>query len=91
MVRTFGHGKVRLQQHSAFINPTNTFFCKSWFALKFHIQGVHKVMNPTFENWTMWLVNVQVQLISNLEEVQRWYKKNVDEYRMEQLNFKVAD
>jgi hypothetical protein len=32
---------------------------------KFDIQGVHKVMNPTIEDSAMWLVDVQVQLVSN--------------------------
>jgi hypothetical protein len=37
----------------------------------------------------MWLVNVRTQLVSNLEETQRRYKKNVDEHQKEQPNFKV--
>jgi len=71
MVRTFGHGKVNLQQHSAFINPINIFFSNHDLHPKFHIQGVHKVVNATFEDRAMWLANVRVQLISNLEETQR--------------------
>jgi gluconate kinase len=47
---------------------------------KFDIQGVHKVVNLTTKDQTMWLANVQVQLISNIEETQRWYKENVDEH-----------
>jgi hypothetical protein len=31
LVRTFGHDKIYLQQHNAFINSVNTFICKSWF------------------------------------------------------------
>jgi len=51
---------------------------------KFDIQGVHKIVNPTVGNRTMWLVDVQTQLISNLEETQRQYKENVDEHWKEQ-------
>jgi hypothetical protein len=35
---------------------------------KFDIQGVHKVVNPIAEDRTMWLMNVRIQLVSNLEE-----------------------
>jgi hypothetical protein len=58
---------------------------------KFDIQGVHKDMSPTVEDWAMWLANVWVQLISNLEKTQRWYKENVDEHWKEQTNFKVEN
>jgi hypothetical protein len=37
-------------------------------------------MNFLVEDWTMWLVNIQAQLVSNFEEAQRWYKENVDEH-----------
>jgi hypothetical protein len=50
---------------------------------KFNIQGVHKVMNPTVEDWAMWLTNVWTQLVFNLEEAQRWYKENVNEHGKE--------
>jgi hypothetical protein len=43
------------------------------------------------EDRTMWLTNVRVQLVSNLEEMQRWYKENFDEHRKEQPSFKVGD
>jgi hypothetical protein len=39
----------------------------------------------------MWLANVWAQLVSNLEEMQRRYKENVDEHKKEQPNFKVRD
>ncbi len=39
----------------------------------------------------MWLVDVQTQLVSNLEEAQRRYKENVDEHWKEQPSFKVGD
>jgi hypothetical protein len=78
--------RVYIQQHSAFINPTNTFLGKSWFAPQVDIQGVHKV-----EDWTMWLVDVWVQFISNLEKTQRWHKENDYKHRKEQLSFKVGD
>jgi hypothetical protein len=29
---------------------------------------MHKVMNPTIEDEAMWLVDVQIQLVSNLEK-----------------------
>jgi hypothetical protein len=35
---------------------------------KFDIQGMHKVMNITIEDEAMWLMDVQTQLVSNLEE-----------------------
>jgi hypothetical protein len=34
----------------------------------FDIQGVHKVVNLMAEDWTMWLMDVWVQLIFNLEK-----------------------
>jgi hypothetical protein len=48
-------------------------------------------MNKKAKDRTMWLTNVQVQLVSNLEETQIWYKDNVDEHRKEQPNFKVKE
>jgi exosome complex RNA-binding protein Rrp4 len=48
-------------------------------------------MNPTTKDRTMWLMDVQAQLVSNLEETQSWYKKNVNEHQKEQPNFKVGD
>jgi len=48
-------------------------------------------MNPTTEDQIMWLVDVQAQLISNLEKMQKWFKENVDEHEKEQPNFKVKD
>ncbi len=47
---------------------------------KFDIQGVHKIVNPTVEDWTMWLADVQIQLVFNLKEAQREYKENVYEH-----------
>jgi hypothetical protein len=35
---------------------------------KFDIQSVHKVVNPHVEDWAMWLTDVQIQPIPNLEE-----------------------
>jgi len=48
-------------------------------------------MNATFEDRAMWSANVRVQLISNLEKIERQYKDNVDEHRKEQPSFKVGD
>ncbi len=67
MVIIFGYGGICLQQHNAFIKPTNTFIFKSWFAPKFDIQGVHKIMNLVGESRTMWLADVRTQLVFNLE------------------------
>ncbi len=36
-------------------------------------------------------MDVQAQLVSNLEETQRRYKENGNEYHKEQPNFKVGD
>ncbi len=47
---------------------------------KFDIQGVHKAVNPKVEDWTMWLMDVRTQLVSNLEEMQRQYKENANEH-----------
>jgi hypothetical protein len=58
---------------------------------KFDIQGVHKVANTAAKDWTMWLIDVRAQLVSNLEKVQRWYKDNVGEHWKEQPSFKVGD
>jgi hypothetical protein len=38
---------------------------------KFNIQGVHKVVNPVVKDWAMWLVDVWIQFLFNLEETQR--------------------
>ncbi len=89
--KTFEHGKICLQQHGAFINSTTFFFANHGLHPKFDIQGVHKVMNSTTKDWTMWLVDVQAQLVFNLEKTKRWYKKNVNEHWKEQPNFKVGD
>jgi hypothetical protein len=35
-------------------------------------------MNLVVEDQAMWLANIQAQLVSNLKETQRRYKKNVD-------------
>ncbi len=57
-----------------------TFFANHRLHPKFDIQGVHKVVNPKVEDWTMWLMDVRTQLVSNLKEMQRQYKENVDEH-----------
>jgi hypothetical protein len=36
-------------------------------------------------------MDVRTQLVFNLEEAQKQYKKHVDEHRKEQPNFKVRD
>jgi hypothetical protein len=58
LVIIFGHGKVCLQQHSAFINATPHFFANHGLQPKFDIQGVHKVMNSTTEDRAMYLIDV---------------------------------
>jgi hypothetical protein len=42
---------------------------------------VNKILNLTIENWVMWLTNVQTQLVSNLEEMQKRYKDNDDAHK----------
>jgi hypothetical protein len=44
------------------------FFANHGLHPKFDIQGVNKVVNPIVKDQTMWLTNVQAQLVSNLEE-----------------------
>jgi hypothetical protein len=41
---------------------------------------VNKILNLIVEDWVMWLVEVQAQLVSNLEEVQKINKENDDEH-----------
>ncbi len=48
-------------------------------------------MNLIARNQVVQLANIQTQLLSNLEEVKKWYKVNVDLHRKDQLNFKVGD
>jgi hypothetical protein len=67
------------------------FFANHGLHLKFDIQSVHRVMNPIIEDQAMWLMDVRPQLISNLEEIQRRYKENINEHRREQTNFKFKD
>jgi hypothetical protein len=59
------------------------FFANHGLHPKLNVQDVHKVVNPIAKDQTMWLVEVRTQLVSNLEEVQRWYEENVDEHRKE--------
>ncbi len=81
-----------LQQLNAFINLVNIFFfANHGLHPKFDIQGVHKVMNPVAKDQAMWLVDVRVQLVYNLQEAQKRYKENVDEHQKEQPSFKVRD
>jgi gluconate kinase len=47
------------------------FFTNHVLHPKFDIQGVHKVVNLTIEDQTMWLTDVRVQFVSNLEKTQR--------------------
>jgi hypothetical protein len=55
------------------------------------MQGVNNVVNHVIEDWAAWLINVWTQLVSNLEEYQKWYKENADEHCNDQFNFKVED
>jgi hypothetical protein len=54
------------------------FYANHGLHPKFNIQGVHKVVNPIVEDWTMWLADVRTQLVSIFEETQRRYKDNVN-------------
>jgi hypothetical protein len=47
------------------------FFANHGLHPKFDIQVVHKIMNPTIEDRTMWLIDVLIQLVSNLKEAQK--------------------
>jgi gluconate kinase len=47
------------------------FFANHGLHPRFDIQGVNDVVNPTIEDRVTWLTNIQTQLVSNLEEVQR--------------------
>jgi hypothetical protein len=60
------------------LTQQTTFFTHYCLHPKFDIQDVNKVVNPIVEHQAMWLVDVQVQLVSNLEQAQRQYKKNVN-------------
>ncbi len=42
-------------------------------------------MNPTIEDWIVWLTDIRAQLVSNFEKVWR-YKENVNEHCKSQLN-----
>jgi hypothetical protein len=46
----------------------------------FDIQGVNNVMNHVAKDQVAWLANIWTQLVSNLEEVRRWYKETIDEH-----------
>jgi len=41
---------------------------------------VNKILNLIVEDWVMWVVDVQAQLVSNLEEMQKINKENDDEH-----------
>jgi hypothetical protein len=71
--------------------PSKRFFANHGLHPKFNIQSVHKVTNPIAKDWAMWLTNVWIQLVFNLEQTQRWYKENVNEHWKEQPNFKVGE
>jgi hypothetical protein len=58
---------------------------------RFYIHDVNNVMNSSTKDWATWLTNIQAQLVSNFEEVQRRYKENVDKHYEDQPNFKVKD
>jgi hypothetical protein len=47
-------------------------------------------MNPVAKDQAMWLVDVRVQLVYNLQEAQKRYKENVDEHQKEQPSFKLG-
>jgi hypothetical protein len=66
------------------------FFANHGLHPKFNIQCVQKIMNLTIKDQTMYLVNVQAQLVCNLEKTHRRYKENVDECQNEQFSFKVG-
>ncbi len=62
------------------IMPQTLFFANNGLHPRFDIRGVDNVMNLATEDWVARLVDIQTQLVSNLEEAWRQYKKNVDEH-----------
>jgi hypothetical protein len=54
---------------------------------------MNKIMNLTTKNWAACaLMNIWTQLVSNLEEVQRSYKRNfANKQFKEQSSFKIED
>jgi hypothetical protein len=68
LVKTFGHGRVCLEQHNAFINPTNPLFVNHGLHPNFDIQHVNKFVNLEAKDSTMWLVDFQAKLVFNLEK-----------------------
>jgi len=67
------------------------FFSNHGLHPRFDIQSVNNVMNPATEDQIVWLADIQTQLVSKLEEVQRRYKENVNEHYKDQSNFKIRD
>jgi hypothetical protein len=47
------------------------FFANHGLHPRFDIHGVNNVVNPTIEDQVVWLTNIQAQLVSNFEKVQR--------------------
>ncbi len=73
------------------ITQQKPFFANHGLHPRFNIQGVNNVMNFLIKDRVTWLVNIQAQLVSNLEEVQRQYKENFHENCKDQPNFKVGN
>ncbi len=62
------------------LTQQTTFFANHGLHPRFDIQGVHNVVNPIVGDWTLWLTNVQAQLVFNFEETLKCYKESANEH-----------
>ncbi len=67
------------------------FFANHGLRPRLDTQGVHNVVNPIIRDRTLWLTNVQAQLVFNFEEALKHYKEFFNEHWKKQPNFKVMD
>jgi hypothetical protein len=65
------------------------FFANHDLHPRFDIQGGNNVMNLATKDWVAQLANIQI--VSNLEEAWRKYKKKVYKHCKDQPNFKVKN
>jgi hypothetical protein len=65
--------KVEFSHNNMMYSTTQqtSFFANHGLHLRFDIQGIDNVMDPTVEDQITSLANIQAQLISNLEKVRR--------------------
>jgi hypothetical protein len=62
---------VKFAYHNTMHSSTQQtfFFANHGLHPKFDIRNVHKVVNPITKDQTMWLANVQTQLVSNFKKM----------------------